>query len=127
MFFFLTFSKEVAASNQIYRFHTTSSLREKPRDAGFFTNFDEASWGPAFEDQAHGTHHEKGSTNQYGLSFRFEVGKEISMGKDPLADVYCVFPKIEGKPKMDGYNGKTRLKWMSWGSTIFGNIHMAVS
>ena len=52
---------------------------------------------PAFEDQAHGTHHEKGSTNQYGLSFRFQVGKEISMGKDPLADVYWVFPQNRGK------------------------------
>ena len=49
------------------------------------------------------------------------------MGKDPVADVYWVFPKIGGNPKMDGYNGKTRLKWMSWGTTIFGNIHMAVS
>ena len=103
--FLLTFSKEVAASNQIYRFHYQFSTGETQQMRDFFTNFDGASWGPAFEDQAHGTHHEKGSTNQYGLSFRFQRGKGDFKWERIHWRMYIgCFHKIGGKPKWAYYS-----------------------
>ena len=49
-----------------------------------------------------------------------KYGEEIDDGAKKYMDVF----KKNGIPKMDGLQWKTLLKWMIWGTTIFGNIHM---
>ena len=59
------------------------------------------------------------------LKGKFSVVKE-GVGPISASSLGAFFPKIGGKPQMDGLWWKTLLKWMIWGTPIFGNTHFLV-
>ena len=106
----------MAASNQIYRFHYQFSTGET-QGCGIFHQL---RWGilPS-KTKRMGPIMRKDPPTRMASAFGFKWERRFQWERIHWRMYIGCFQKIGGNPIMDGYNGKTRLKWMSLGYHYF--------